>query len=215
MPIALPQLSDNPASVPDLRRLILRDETISGVSAQEADVTGVQAKGLSANDSRFDRISMAQSRLEKSHFTDVELLGCDLTAAAMPEASWRRVLVQASRGSGLQLQTSQLKDITFVGCKIDIANFRFSKLINVCFTDCVLNEADFYGAALTDVQFQNCSLVQTVFSGSKLQRVDLRSSTISSILGIDSLAGAIIDSAQLVAIAPLLASAFKITVKDD
>ncbi|HEY5137829.1 MAG TPA: pentapeptide repeat-containing protein, partial [Methylococcales bacterium] len=102
-----------------------------------------------------------------------------------------------------------------VGCKLDLANFRFSKLTNVIFKDCTLEEADFYMAELRDVAFQNCVFEKTEFSGSKLRQVDFRTSDVLGVQGIGSLAGAIIDSSQLITLAPLLASALKIQVKDD
>jgi uncharacterized protein YjbI with pentapeptide repeats len=88
-------------------------------------------------------------------------------------------------------------------------------LKNIRFDNCDLDEADFYAAELCNVSFGNCTLSKTEFSGSKLKQVDLRSSDISSVLGANSLAGAIIDSTQLITLAPLLAAEAKIEVNDE
>jgi len=55
---------------------------------------------------------------------------------------------------------------------------------------------------------------KTEFSGSKLKQTDFRTSDITNISSISSLAGATIDSVQLIALAPMLANELKIQVED-
>jgi len=212
--VALPQLSADLERLANLEQLMLRDETLLGAALASEDVSGVRAKGFAGSELRLEKVTLSHAKLEKLGLTDTELLACELIATAAPDSSWRRVLVKDSHCSGLQLQASVLQDVTFVGCKLTMANFRFAKLKNVCFTDCTLDEADFYEAQLQDVIFKNCSLDRTEFSGAKLKQVDFRTSDIVGILGLRSLAGATIDSIQLVALAPLLAGELRITVKD-
>jgi len=214
MNIAAARLPKDLPVLEHLRQLIDSDETLLTAVVRNEDISQLVAKSFSAAELRLEKVDATQAKLEKTGFSDVELVNCDLIATAFPEASWHRVVVKNSRCSGLQLQNGTLKDITFSGCKLNLANFRFSKLTNVCFDDCVLDEADFYAAELQNVVFLNCLLNKTEFSGSKLKRVDFRSSDILTILGLSSLAGAIIDSTQLVTLAPLLASVLKIEVKD-
>lgn len=197
-----------------LRKLILGDETLSAAVIRNDDISHLIAKSFSASEIRLEKVNATQAKLEKTSFSDVVLVNCDLIATALPEASWCRVAIKNSRCSGLQLQPSTLKDVTFTGCKLNLANFRLSKLTNICFADCVLDEADFYAAELQNVVFMNCTLDKTEFSSAKLRRVDFRTSDIIGVKGIGSLAGAIIDSAQLVTLAPLLASVLKIEVRD-
>lgn len=214
MKIVAPQIPKDLPVLEHLRQLILRDETLVTALIRNEDIGQLIASNFAAAELRLEKINAAQAKLEKTSFSDVELVSCDLTATALPDASWRRVAIKQSRGSGLQLQTSSLKDVTFSGCKLDLANFRFSMLTNVCFEDCVLDEADFYAAELHNVAFVRSSLIKTQFSGAKLKLVDFRSSDVVSILGLGSLAGAVIDSSQLAALAPLLAAQLKIAVRD-
>jgi uncharacterized protein YjbI with pentapeptide repeats len=215
MKIALPQISDNLETLQNLRRLILRDETLTTAHIQNEDLSQFKSKSFAANELRLEKVLFGEARLEKTSFSDAEFINCDLTATVFSEASWRRTAVKNCRGSGLQLQVSTLKDVTFTGCKLDLANFRFAKLTNVLFEDCVLDEADFYNAHLKNVWFQGCILHKTEFSGAKLDKVDLRTSDITTISGISTLAGATIDSTQLIALAPLLAHELKIIVDDN
>jgi uncharacterized protein YjbI with pentapeptide repeats len=215
MNVALPSLPKNLDTLKNLRSLIGKDEALSAAIIRNENINGLRMRAFSANELRLEKIDASQATLEKTDFSDVELFNCDLIATKMPESSWRRVLIDSSRCSGIQLQASMLKDVTFINCKLNVANFRFSKLKHISFRGCTLDEADFYAAELESVDFENCNLDKTEFSNSKLKHVDLRSSEIAGISGIASLAGAIIDSMQLVSLAPLLASEFRIIVKDD
>lgn len=215
MKIVLPQLSKDLDELQNLKQLIERDETLSMASLQDEDISQFAGKSFTANELRLTKIDATEAKLERTSFSDTELLNSELIATVFSESSWRRVLVKKSRCSGIQLQTSTLKDVAFVDCKLNMANFRFAKLTNVCFEDCVLDEADFYAAQLINVAFQNCSLVKTQFSDATLKQVDLRTSDINDLLGVSSLKGAIIDSIQLVSLAPVLANQLGIDVKND
>jgi uncharacterized protein YjbI with pentapeptide repeats len=215
MKIALPQLPAKLEPLSGLTGLIEDDETISTAVFRAEDISGLVTRSFTANEVRFERLQATQSQLVRTSFSDVEFSGCALIATAFPESSWRRVLCKESRCSGMQLQNSILKDITFAGCKLNMVNFRFCDLFNITFKDCMLDEADFYGASLKNIRFQNCTLQRTQFSTAKLSKADFRTSDITGVLGVSSFAGAIIDSLQLLAIAPVLAQEFKITIKDD
>lgn len=199
----------------NLAQHIFSDETIVSGSFRHEDITSVTAKNFSANELTFQRVSFSQAKLERTSFSDIEMSQCDLITTQCADASWRRVHITGSRCNGVQLQTGTFKDVTFSDCKLTMANFRFSKLTNVRFKNCSLDEADFYAATLTNVTFQNCSLTKTIFSDTKLKNVDLRSSDVLSISGIPSLKGAIIDSMQLVSLAPILALELGLIVSDD
>ncbi|HEX8182804.1 MAG TPA: pentapeptide repeat-containing protein [Candidatus Saccharimonadales bacterium] len=215
MKIALPQLPKDLPDAADLQKLLKSDETIASVSLSHENVSNANIRGVQAEEIRLAHIDATQAVLERMVLSDCEILACDLIATQMAEAAWRRVLVQGSRCCGIQLQSSSLKDVTFIDCKLNLANFRFCKLTNVRFQNCVLEEADFYAAEMTDVVFEHCKLDKTAFSSAKLKRVDFRTSDITGVRNIQGLAGATIDSTQLMAIAPLLATELKIVVKDD
>ncbi len=145
----------------------------------------------------------------------MEYSNCVLTTTSCGESSWHRVSVDNSRCTGLGLQTSTLQDVVFTDCKLNLVNFRFAKLKNVVFEGCDLSEADFYCSELTNVRFDGCALDGVEFSGSKLKRVDLRCSDVSSLRSANSLTGAIIDSTQLIILAPLLAAEAGIEIDDE
>jgi uncharacterized protein YjbI with pentapeptide repeats len=214
MNVAQPQLPSELTALTNLRQALSRDESLSVFTAVNQDVRAITARAVSIIDAKLEKLEASEANFEKLALTDVLLMRSSVSAANCAESSWRRVKLSNMRASGLKLQASTLRDVTFEGCKLDLSNFRFSKLKNVLFKDCVLDEADFYNAELNNVWFQNCSLQKAEFSAAKCKAVDLRGSEISSLLGVEGLAGATIDSAQLVAISQLLAQSFKIHVSD-
>lgn len=83
------------------------------------------------------------------------------------------------------------------------------------FDDCDLRDVDFAGAALTRAAFPDSRLTRTDFSRAHMDKTDLRGAELGVIIGPDPLRGAIISTAQLVYLAPVLAETMGITVSDD
>jgi uncharacterized protein YjbI with pentapeptide repeats len=213
--LASPQLPSELTVLSDLHAALKCDESLSGFVATNQDLYGAKAKALSIAEAKLEKVNTSEANFERLSLSDVVFVLCNLTATNCAEASWRRVQLSNTRCSGLKIQTSTLKDVVFRDCKLDLSNFRFSRLKNVQFKNCVLDEADFYSSELENVQFQGCSLNKAEFSAAKCRFVDLRTSEIAGILGIEGLAGATIDSVQLIAISQLLAQSFKINISDE
>lgn len=199
----------------DFAAQVKKDETILAVMINDADISGFKIKNLALSEVNASDVNFSQAVLEQTNFIDCIFKRCEFTAAVLASASWQRIAINNGRFSGLQIYNSVLKDVIFEDCKMNLVNFRNSKLKDLQFKNCDLTEADFYDAQLQNVSFENCTLFKTEFSGAALKKVDLRTSDISNIFGVGSLGGAIIDSAQLMNLAPVLALQYKITVKDD
>lgn len=214
MKVAAPQLPSTLNTLNDFTNEIRKDETLTEIHVEYADVHGVRLNSLACSEAKITQTIFSQATLERTIFTDIIFLKCTFTATKLPEASWQRVLMQQIRASGIQLQNSTIKNVSFEDSKMDLANFRFTKLQDVSFKNCDLTEADFYNATIENVSFENCRLDKVEFSSSTLKNVDLRTSDIAHILGVQDLSGAIIDSIQLMGLAPRLAAEYKIIVKD-
>lgn len=210
-----PQISDVLTVVDNPKSLLAQDVTVREVSIIGVDLSNFSVKSLSLSDAKIIKCDFAAVNLERLNLKDVEYVNCGLITTSCGESSWHRVSVNHSRCTGLGLQTSTLQNVVFTACKLNLANFRFAKLKNVVFDGCDLSEADFYCSELTNIRFDNCTLDRTEFSGSKLKSVDFRSSDVSNLQSASSLAGATIDSNQLITLATLLAAESKIEVIDE
>lgn len=193
---------------------LMPEATLENVRLIDVDVTGLDAKNLSFDESILQKVTFTQAQLEKLSLIDAKLQESEFSAVRCPESSFIRTTCSNSRMTGINLSNSTLKDVVFENCKLDLANFRFAKLTRVSFINCSLSEVDFQGAELSDVIFQKSQLEKVDFTGSKIKSVDLRSSELINIRSWQSLKGATIDSAQLVAVAPQLAAQLGLTISD-
>lgn len=178
------------------------------------DAIGVHAENMSIDESVLERVQCVQAKLEKLGLSDVKLQGCDLSAAKCADGSWLRVHVKGGRLTGIDLSNTTLKDVTFEDCKLDLANFRASKLTRVQFIGCHLQETDFQMATLTNVAFTSSELSKVAFSRAVLKQVDARTSQLFDIRGWDSLKGLTLDTSQLMAIAPELANELGLVIEN-
>ncbi len=163
----------------------------------------------------FTGVSFQGGRLQRARFSGVWLRDVRLVTTGLAETHWVDVVVAGSVAAGVEAFGAQLSRVTFRGCKLDSVNFRDAGLTDVTFDDCDLRDVDFAGATLTSVAFPDSRLTRTDFSRVRMDRTDLRGAELGVIIGPDSLRGAIISTAQLVYLAPLLAEIMGIKVSDD
>jgi uncharacterized protein YjbI with pentapeptide repeats len=160
----------------------------------------------------FTQVSFQGGQLRRSRFSDVWLRDVRLTGTDLAETSWLDATIIGGVAAGVSAFGAQLRRVAFHGCKLDSVNFRGALLTEVTFHECLLRHVDFSGAKLTRTVFTESRLNESDFTGITLDQVDLRGAELGITIGPDSLRGAIITTAQLVAIAPLIAENLGIAV---
>jgi uncharacterized protein YjbI with pentapeptide repeats len=188
------------------------DEDYEGLRFADATFDDAAAGGCHFLDCSFANASFNGGRLRKGRFTDVTLGKVRFVATDLAETGWQDAVLEGCALAGVQAFSSALRRVTFRGGKLDSVNFRSSVLTDVTFEDCVLHEVDFGGATLRRVKFGGSTLTGADFTKVTCTDVDLRDASLDITAGYDSLRGATIDSAQLVALAPYLARHLGITV---
>jgi uncharacterized protein YjbI with pentapeptide repeats len=159
-------------------------------------------------------------RLRRARLSDVWFGETRLVAVDMAESSLTDVWFSGCVFAGVQAFSCVGRRVLFRGCKLDSVNFRDCKLTDVSFEDCVLRDVDFGSAKLSKVRFAGSQFVNVDFAKATCSSVDLRGARLGSAdapgikAGYDSLSGTRIDSAQLMTLAPLLASHLGIKVAD-
>ncbi len=175
---------------------------------------GEDAGGSSFLECAFTQVSVQDAKLRRARFTDVLLRDVRLIATSLAETSWADVTLDSCVAAGVEAFGARLRRVTLRGCKLDSVNFRDAQLTDVTFEDCVLQDVDFGGAALTRTGFPGCRLSGTDFSRVRLDKVDLRGAELGIIVDPPALRGAIVTTAQLLDMAPLLAASLGILVED-
>jgi uncharacterized protein YjbI with pentapeptide repeats len=180
---------------------------------------GLSLEGSHANLARFmecafSDVTLDDAALRKARLTDVWLRDVRLLSADLSGSSWLDGTFIACSGAGIQAFDSSFQRVIFAECKLDSWNFRGTTLTDVTFENCLLRDADFGGATLKRVKFPGCTLTRADFSRVTLNQADLRGAELGITAGYESLRGAIMTTAQLISIAPVLARQIGIDIKD-
>ena len=129
-----------------------------------------------------------------STWRDSQMVGGRLGAVTLVGATWTGIRVRGSHVGFMNLAGAHLQDVTFDGCEIGSLDVRTADLQSVAFVDCRVDELN--------------------VSGATLSRVDLSGARLRTLVGVESLRGAIISHEQLVDLAPLLAAQVGLEVQD-
>jgi uncharacterized protein YjbI with pentapeptide repeats len=145
---------------------------------------------------------------------DVVVENADWANTRAPGWHARRADLLLCRLTGAELAEATLADVTFDGCRLDLAGLRLAKLERVVFRDCRMGECDLLGATLQDVLFERCELHRATVSDVKIKRVELRGCDLTALRGVESLRGARMPWNDVLENGPLFAQALGIEIVD-
>jgi uncharacterized protein YjbI with pentapeptide repeats len=206
MKLTNPQLPQMLTVPDDIIELFRDEDTISGVHLENTWLTTADLHKKSFSEARMTRVDFSQVHVARFDVLDCVFDSCNFTTSKFPESSWHRVLVNGARCSGLQMTNGIIRNVRFKNCKLEMVNFRLSRLENVIFEDCVIDDVDFYDAKLKNIEFINCSINEITFASARMVHVDISKSTVEGIRGINSLKGVSISYDQLMQLAPAFAT---------
>jgi uncharacterized protein YjbI with pentapeptide repeats len=178
------------------------------VSAQNANNAKFLDCGLVR--CRADGLQLRRARLVETLVADLQATTLDLA-----ESVWRDSLVTGGRIGAVAASNAKFTRLRLRGVKLDFLNLRGATLRDVVLQDCVIGEIDAGDATLVDVDFPGTRVDTLSVRNATLTRVDVSGATLQTISGLDHLRGAIVSSAQLLDLAPLLADHLGIVVKPD
>ena len=177
------------------------DETQApGTRFSESAITGVTFNGGTFDHVRLDDVWISRCRWIGGNWSESQLLSVQIGDSAL---------------AGLQAYRSYWRRVSVHSCKIDSLNLRGAKLQDVEFRDCDLTEVDLTDATLINVTFPGSAIRRARFTKVTAKKLDFRGARELDVAqGWDALRGATIDGGQLAEIAPALAHAMGIVVKD-
>lgn len=182
----------------------------AGLDLHEREAAGIEIEAC-----RFSDVNLSQARLRRGLVRDVAFERCDLANLRALDSAFTRVALSSCRMTGLSMIDVTMRDVTFIACRVDLSSFRDSKLNDVVFTDCRMEQADFTEADLRGARFTGCDLTGAQFTGAQMGGARLSRCELTGIGGVTSMRGAIVTSADAVALAFILANALGITIEDD
>ena len=187
---------------------------------ERQDIVGLDLAGRDGTDARFlecrfarcgldgavlRRVRVIESLLEDVHATTVDL----------GDSSWRDSEIAGGRLGAVTLAGATWSGVRVRGSKVDFLSVAGATLEDVVFERCEVGGFDARGARLHAVRFVDCTVDEVNVSGATLAKVDLSGARLRSLIGVESLRGAILGRQQLLDLAPLLAAELGIQVRAD
>ena len=211
--------ADRTASAPDFTRfegdLLEPHRDYDAIAFVDDDFTGQDA-----NDARFlecrlqrcclDALSMRRARIVETLLADVHGASVDLA-----DSVWRDSGISGSRLGAVSLAGATWTGVHVRGSKLGFVNLSGARIEDVVFEGCEIGGLDVRSAELRSVAFVDCTLDELTVAGATLSKVDLSGARLRSLIGVESLRGAIVSQAQLHDLAPLLAAELGLEVRDD
>lgn len=160
-----------------LEYLNLQEENMAGLTAFNADLTGIKLQKA-----QLSRANLRNTRLNDSNFS-----GANLKEAKLSGAKLRNINLKESDLSGANLAQAKLESANLLKANLSAANLRDADLI-----DAQLNYADFTNANLHNADLRNAKLYRvqlnrTNLTNANLCRTDLRDSQLKSTIFVDAI----------------------------
>jgi uncharacterized protein YjbI with pentapeptide repeats len=187
---------------------LIEQETFDGLDLHGATVTGARVLDCRLASGTFTEVDLSRSSWRAVTWDGMRMLGVDLT-----RSSWVRTDVSASVLAGCEMYGAQLHKVTFRDCRIDGLNLRGTRLREVTFVDCVVADLDLGSATVDRVCWPGCRIERLDLTGASLSQVDFRRARLGISRGFDRLRGAIVDTGQVVELAPFLAAHLGLEVR--
>jgi uncharacterized protein YjbI with pentapeptide repeats len=177
------------------------------------DMGGVGANAVDFEECRFRNVDLSQTTLERAAFVDCEIERSNLANLKVTRSSMVRTRLTGSRMTGLHWIDAGLRDVEVVECRADLTAFRFAIFNSVTFRGCNLGKADFTSADISGARFIDCDLSGAQFHQAKMADTRIVNCTLDGIAGLQSFAGAIVTSNDVLSLTYLLADALGIRVE--
>ena len=138
---------------------------------------------------RVERASLSGARRPGWSLVDVAFEDCDLANVDARGSSWWRVAVRGGRLTGCALVGATLREVSFVGCSLDLAALGGAELERVRFEGCSLAQAELGHARMKAVVFDDCDLTGADVRDARFDLVEMRGCRLDGLQGARDLRG--------------------------
>ena len=184
-------------------------------SLLRGDVTDWWGEDRSLERSKVAQVQLIGAASSRLRAIDVRIEGSDLSGSDFDQSTFTRVAFHECRLSGAVFTRCSFKDVLFSGCRMNQANFAMSEAWTTMFEDCDLRESDYYAASLDGTRFLDCNLSGAQFSKASTTSARFYGSTLTELKGGHGLAGAVIESSQVLPVALSVLSELGIQIDDE
>jgi uncharacterized protein YjbI with pentapeptide repeats len=205
--------------LPDLTRFegdrLEAGHDYDSIAFVDRDFTGQDAADARFLECRLERcsidgLSLRRVRVVQSVFSEFHGANADIA-----NSTWRDSRISGGRLGAMVLAGATWNGVVVHGSKLGFVNLAGAKLEDVVFEECEIGSIDARAAQLRSIAFVDCTIDEFNVSGATLSKVDLSGARLRSLLGIESLRGAIVSHEQLLDLAPVLAAQLGLEVRPD
>lgn len=177
-----------------------------GLRLEGADLSGRDLSGATFTECELVDVTAHTTILQHARLVETRIERLNAPVLDATRSTWRDVELSGSRIGALDIYDAGIRSTRISGSKFDWINLRSSSLEDVLFEDCTIEELDLAGVTATRVSFVNCRTGSLALAQARLKDVDLRGLEVGSFSNLEGLAGATLDTQQITALAPALAS---------
>lgn len=185
------------------------DLHLAGLKGERVSVAHGRVLGC-----RFELPVVEELDLQGTTVRESELLSPAIITVRASRGDWSDVRVSRGRIGVLEAYESTWRTVELHGVRVSYLNLRAATIADLTLTDCRIDELDLAGARVERASLSGAQIGRLTVQGASLAEVDLRGASIDEVVGVQGLAGAIISSGQLFELAPALARAGGIAVRD-
>ena len=181
----------------------------------DRDLAGQDAADARFLECRFERCGVDGLSMRRARLVDCLLADVHGASVDFSDSTWRDSEIAGGRLGALTLPGATWTDIRVRGVKLGFVNLAGARIEDVVFEECEIGSLDAGSANLRSVAFVDCALQELNVVEATLSKVDLSGARLKTLVGVESLRGAIIGRDQLLDLAPLLAAQLGVEVRED
>ena len=186
---------------------LLEDGYIEGADVAQVNFAGPELHGLRILDSRFVDSDLTGAKLIGGRLAGVDFRGCRATEISLAKSSLQDVTIAESRIGACHGFGGTWTRCAIAGGKIDYLNLRGANISRMTVDDAVIGELDLSEAKVEGLSFRNCTVGKLVLTNARTKRLDLRGTVLRGLeSNPEGLQGLVIGHAQVLDLAPVLAS---------
>ena len=214
MKVAPPR--ESPPALVDLEttgpEAALNTEGTDGLRIEDAVLDGVTRRGVSYRETEFIRACASRAAFNNCRFLDVRFDGLDAPDLEASRSTLRDVEIAHSRLGSMDLYGSTVSGVRLSHCKIRLLGLHSAQVQDLIVEHCTIDELDLSEAVAARLAFRDATIGLLRLRDSRMSHVDLRTCRFDGADPIAGLRGCLITGAQLLDLAPSLASALGILV---
>lgn len=172
------------------------------------------ASHAEVSECRLSGASVETLTLTGASLIDVEIEQLRATTVSARGARLRRVRVTGGRIGTLDLGMADIDEVELRGIRLDYLTLGGARIEDLLIVDCVIGSLDLPQATAKRLRFDNTRAEEVDARGLRAEDVDLRGLEMLSLTDAAALRGTTLSPAQIERLAPTLAAALGIQVRD-